>query len=190
MPEITLKTLEFKDRKEFRQWLEANHGQKDSIWIRLNKVDKTGLKAAEALEEALCFGWIDSIIKRQDDTFYLKKFSPRRKKSNWSDYNKKLVEKLITEGKMAAPGLKAVKVARQNGSWDKPDELPDVTQDMLLELKALLVNEGLEGKKFDALTPSQSKNYGFYYFMAKKEETRRNRLKRIIDSIENGPYLF
>jgi uncharacterized protein YdeI (YjbR/CyaY-like superfamily) len=182
--------LEFKDRMNFRSWLEKNHEQKESIWIRLNKVDTSGLKAPEALEEALCFGWIDSIVKRQDDTYYLKKFSPRRAKSNWSDFNKRLVGKLKKQGKMAEPGLKAVEIARKNGSWDKPDELPDITDEMYEKLRAVLNQEGLETARFDALSPSQRKNYAFYYFMAKKEETRLNRLKRIIDSIENGPVLF
>lgn len=182
--------LEFRERNDFRKWLEENHSQKESIWIRLNKVDKSGLKPAEALEEALCFGWIDSIIKRQDETYYLKKFSPRRAKSNWSEFNKKLVFKLEKEGRIASPGLRAIETAKKNGSWDKPDNLPDATPAMLGELRAVLTREGLEGEKFDSLNASQKKNYCFYYFTAKKEETRLNRLKRILDSIEHGPFLF
>ena len=184
------KIIEVKNRHDFRHWLEKNHSQKESIWIRLNKVDKSGLKPAEALEEALCFGWIDSIIKRQDETYYLKKFSPRRPKSNWSEFNKKLVSKLLKEGRIAPPGLRAIETAKRNGSWNKPDNLPDVTPAMLGELYAVLIGAGLEVEKFDSLNASQKKNYCFYYFAAKKVETRLKRVKRIIDSIENGPYLF
>lgn len=182
--------LEFKNRKEIRKWLEDNFEQKESIWIKLNKKEKEALKPGEALEEALCFGWIDSIIKRVDDTYYLKKFSKRRDKSNWSEYNKKLVGKLLKEGKMTGPGMHTVEVAKKNGSWDKKDDLPAITDQMMQELRNLLIGKGLVGGKFDDLILSMKKNYAMYYFSAKKEETRQNRLMRIIHSIENGPYLF
>lgn len=182
--------LEFRNREDLRHWLRDNHQQKESIWIRLKKKDQKALKPMEALEEALCYGWIDSIIKRQDEIYYLKKFSKRRENSTWSEFNKKLVKKLMKDGMMAAPGLKAVEVAKAKGCWDKQQDLPDITVERLAEFRSILERSGLTKGKFDALTPSRKKNYGYYYFMAKREETRQNRLKRIIDSIENGPYLF
>jgi len=183
-------TIEFKNRGDFRKWLEMNSNQEESIWIRLNKLDKSGLKAGEALEEALCFGWIDSIVKRQDDVHYLKKFSKRRSKSNWSEYNKKLVGRLIKEGKMTEPGLHAVELAKKNGMWDRKDEFAVIPEEMIHQLRHILVSNGLSPGKFDKVPPSAKKGYTAYYFMAKKEETRVNRMRRIIDSIENGPYLF
>jgi len=182
--------IEFRDRDDFRGWLKKNHGQKESIWIKLNKKDKDALKPGEALEEARCFGWIDSLIKRVDDTYYLKKFSKRREKSNWSEYNKKIIDRLIKDGNMEAPGLDAIKIAVENGSWDSPPQLPPVTENEMNELRNRLVDMGLEGAKFDMLTPSTKKNYAYFYLTAKMEKTRENRLAKIVDSIENGPFLF
>lgn len=185
-----MEIIEFRDREDFREWLKKHHGQKESIWIKLNKLDKHVLKPGEALEEALCFGWIDSLIKRVDDTYYLKKFSRRREKSTWSEYNKKIIDRLMKEGKMAGPGLEAINTAVENGSWDNQPRLPEITDERLDELRKLLVGKGLNGEKFDGLTPSAKKNYAYFYFMAKMEKTRGNRLVKIIDSIENGPFLF
>ena len=182
--------IEFRNRQAFRKWLERNFNQQESIWIKMNKVDKDALKPFQALEEALCFGWIDSLIKRVDETYYLKKFSKRRDRSKWSDYNKKLVEKLVQDGKMAGPGLEAVQKAKENGSWDKEDPLPEISEEMMDRFRNVLVEKGLSGEKFDAMMPSLKKNYAMYFFSAKREETRQNRLLRIIDSIENGPFLF
>lgn len=88
------------------------------------------LKAEEALEEALCFGWIDGQFDRIDETKYLKYFAPRRKGSRWSEKNKKLIEKLISEGLLTEAGLQAVERARKDGTWDAP-QVPSITQEQI-----------------------------------------------------------
>jgi len=182
--------LFFKNRHELRDWLELNHTSTGSIWIILNKRDKSGLTAGQALEEALCYGWIDSIIKRKDDIFYVKKFSRRRLKSNWSEFNKKLVGKLIREGKMAGPGLQAIEAAKANGCWDKKGDHPEITEQMISDLQQKLMFNQEAASKFRDLVPSLQKMLTAYYLDAKKEETRERRLKHIIEGLLRGNFLF
>ena len=114
--------LLFSDRKEFRQWLSENHDTSPGIWLILGKSGKLKtVKADEALEEALCFGWIDGLIKSIDNTRYLKKFSRRRKGSKWSVKNRETAEQLVNQGKMATPGLAAIEEAKKSGNWDLPE---------------------------------------------------------------------
>ena len=91
--------LQFEDRETFREWLKKNFSQKDGIWVQFSKINDASnrLKPMEALEEALCFGWVDSKIKKIDEEKYIKYFSKRSERSKWSELNKKIVKKLIKE---------------------------------------------------------------------------------------------
>src|SRR3989344_2148997 len=115
----------FKNPLEFREWLEKNHGKETEIWVGMYKRSlpaKAGKKASgkiginydQALDEALCFGWIDGILKKYDEVSYSQRFTPRRHKSNWSRINKGHVERLIKEGKMMSSGFKAVEEAKKD----------------------------------------------------------------------------
>src|SRR5690606_16126198 len=106
-----------KDRNEWRQWLEQNHEKLSEIYLVFYKLStkKPTVTYEEAVEEALCFGWIDGIRKGIDDETYMNRFTPRKPKSMWSVVNKDRVEKLIAEGKMTDAGLKLVEIAKQNG---------------------------------------------------------------------------
>lgn len=117
-------TTEFRSRKEWEKWLKGNHSAVLGIWLKFAKKD-SGIKTItyeEAIEIALCYGWIDSQKKPLDAQYWLQKFSPRGKKSIWSKINRTKAEELIASGKMKSAGLKAIENARQNGSWEKAYE--------------------------------------------------------------------
>jgi len=115
----------FADREEFRQWLSKNHKTSRGIWLVFGKAGKIKtVKADEALEEALCFGWIDGQIKNVDEGKYLKKFTPRRKGSRWSARNREIVNKLIEKGRVTESGQKTIDEAKRRGTWDVPREAP------------------------------------------------------------------
>lgn len=113
--------LLFTCRSEFREWLTANHSCCDGIWMVFGKSGKLKtIKPDEALDEALCFGWIDGQFKSIDETRYIKKFTPRRKGSNWSEKNRCTAERLIQQGLRAERGFAAIERAKKDGKWDIP----------------------------------------------------------------------
>jgi uncharacterized protein YdeI (YjbR/CyaY-like superfamily) len=111
----------FTDRAKWRSWLEKNHSSAKGIWVIYFKkhTGKPTMTYAEAVEEALCFGWIDSLTKKLDEERYMQKFTPRKNNSNWSELNKKRVEKLIAEGKMENAGFDQIEKAKKSGKWDE-----------------------------------------------------------------------
>lgn len=126
-PEI----LPFSTQKKWRTWLSKNYERNEGIWLQLYKKD-SGVKSInhdEALEEALCFGWIDGMAKGYDETSYLQKFTPRRKQSTWSKRNIDIVEKLTAEGKMHPAGQAEVERAKADGRWDLAYDSPKNMQE-------------------------------------------------------------
>src|SRR5487761_1189124 len=115
-----METLHFKTSEDFRRWLERNHNESDGIWLRISKKDsqETSLRYAEALDQALCYGWIDGQRKPFDELSWLQKFTPRRPKSGWSKINTQHVERLIKAGTMTPAGMNAVDAAKADGRWD------------------------------------------------------------------------
>ena len=110
----------FRNQKSFRNWLEKNHAKSNSIWIRFYKKD-SGQKTvtrAEALEEALCFGWIDGQLDRFDDQSWVQRFTPRRSKSGWSKINTQHAQRLIEAGKITDAGMNEVEAAKADGRWN------------------------------------------------------------------------
>ena len=121
-----MKQIYVKSREEWRAWLKDNHNKEGKgIWLVFFKkhTKKPTLDYNDSVEEALCFGWIDSIIKKIDEEKYVRKFTPRNSKSLWSPSNKKRITKMIKEGKMAEYGLKKVNEAKKSGQWDKGDRM-------------------------------------------------------------------
>ena len=115
------KVREFKDAESFYAWLSKRHEKENEIWIKIHKVD-SGLKSItpkEAIDVALCWGWIDAVRKRFDGKSYLQRYTPRRKKSIWSQINVDNVARLINEGRMTGHGLEAVEAAKSDGRWDR-----------------------------------------------------------------------
>ena len=163
-------------RKEWRSWLEVHHSIEKEVWLIYYK-KHTGISRIpydDAVEEALCFGWIDSIVKRIDDERFMQKFSPRNDKSEWSDLNKKRVKKLIKNGLMTEAGLSKIKIAKKNGSWVKSIESLK-SFDMPTELEDVLNSNHEANLFFDNLAPSYKKQYINWVASAKKEETRQRR---------------
>ena len=176
--------LSFPDRRAFREWLANHHDQEESIWILLQKNQPDVLKPEEALEEALCYGWIDSLIARVDDKVYRKKFSKRRAGSVWSDKNKKLIAKLTQEGKMTEWGLRAVETAQRNGKWEHISL--KAGEEEIARLAAVLHSHPQALQLFEGLNNSTRKQFAAFYKDAKKEETRRRRLEKIVRMLEEN----
>ena len=174
----------FQDREAFRNWLIENHERKDGIWLTFGKNGKLKtLKAEEALEEALCFGWIDGKFDSIDETKYLKYFAPRRRGSRWSEKNKKLVEKLINTGRMTEVGLQAVERAKQDGTWDAP-QAPSISQEQINTFAETVRFNPKAYENFQKMPMSVKKQFVGLYFDARKEETRIRRLEKLAGLLE------
>lgn len=181
----SLPTLEFKTLETFETWLIENHNNSKGIWLKIFKKD-SGLKTvtyAEALDVALCYGWIDGQRQAFDEQAFLQKFCPRREKSIWSKINIGHVERLTNEGRMRTAGFKAIDKAKADGRWalayDSPSKMT-IPEDFLKELS--------KNKKAEAFFKNLNKTnlfaIGFRLQTAKKQETREKRMKEIIEKLE------
>lgn len=175
--------LLFESRANFREWLSKYAETNESVWLIFgkNKTVKT-LKASEALEEALCFGWIDGQMLAIDDTKYIKYFTKRRPKSVWSVKNKKIVEALIEKGLMTELGYKAIEISKENGRWFERTEESD--KGMVEDFKKLLLYSPAVYDAFIKLPPSTQLAEARYYNLYKDEIKRENALKDIIERLQ------
>jgi uncharacterized protein YdeI (YjbR/CyaY-like superfamily) len=183
-----MELLEMKDRLAWREWLKENHDQVDEIWLIYYK-KSTGLPSIayqDSLDEALCFGWIDSLIKKIDDEKYARKFTPRKDSSKWSLVNKKRVAQLIQEGSMTEFGLKKVEAAKRSGSWDAPTQKPKLDFEMPAEFSQALKENPRAEEAFNNLAPSYQKQYLAWIGTAKRSETRQKRIKESIKILNEG----
>ena len=174
----------FKNRLEFREWLAKNALSDDGIWLIFGKSSgPETLKASEALEEALCFGWIDGQMQGIDDSSYIKYFKQRSITSNWSDKNKSLAQKLEEQGLMTDLGRAKIEKAKQNGSWDnsKPEALTD---EQLQQFEDMLKPFEDAHTNYMKMPRSARKTYATSYFLgAKTEAGRQKRLNTIIERL-------
>jgi len=178
--------LQFSDRAEFRKWLEENCTESDGVWLLFGKQNgPCTVKAVEALEEALCFGWIDGQMKRIDDTKYKKYFARRTKNSNWSEKNKVLSQKLEEQGIMTDYGRKKIEEAKKDGRWNAVRTIA-VTDEQAECLSDLLKAHETAYANFTAMSPSVKKTYTRGYFDAKTEAGRESRLAWIIDRLNKN----
>ncbi len=176
-----MKTVEVKNRAEWRAWLSANHDKETEVWLIYYKKE-TGIAFVDyeaSVEEALCYGWVDSIIKKLDETKYARKFTPRKDDSKWSPSNKKRVEKLIREGLMTEHGMQKVEAAKRSGRWDNPAHKPGLTFEMHPEFDKTLKDNKKAKETFDKLAPTYQKQYLGWIEVAKRPETREKRIQRI-----------
>lgn len=175
--------LFFKDRAQWRKWLRLHHDKASEVWILTYKV-KTGkkcLRYPEALEEALCYGWIDSRMRRVDDERHMLRFAPRRLDSIWSLVNRRLAERLIKEGRMTTFGLRKVEAAKANGNWDRalsPSKPPRIPK----ALKESLVRDELAWKNFQSLAKSYRTGFIYWVMTAKTDQTRSKRIEQVVRS--------
>jgi uncharacterized protein YdeI (YjbR/CyaY-like superfamily) len=178
--------LLFPARDHFRAWLKENAGTSVGVWLVFGKTKAVvTLSANDALEEALCFGWIDGQMKSIDDTKYVKYFARRRPDSPWSDKNKKLVEVLRDKGLITDAGENAVKNAVKNGQWDAARSAqPTDEQIDLLREKLRGISPAFEN--FCAMSPSVRKTYTRRYLSFKSEEARERDFERIVDRLNKN----
>lgn len=169
-----MKTLRVENREQWRWWLEKNGKSSGEIWLIYYKKSsgKARIPYNDAVEEALCFGWIDSTVRKLDKDRYVQKFTPRRKSSHWSAPNVKRARKLIRKGRMTAAGLAVFDPARKVAL--RPTDLPS-------ELEAEFQLRRVAWENFQRFPPFYRRMTSAWVASAKKQETRRNRLNRLMD---------
>ncbi len=183
--------LLFASQAEWEAWLDAEHAASDGVWVKFAKKG-SGVETvvyAEALEVALCYGWIDSQVLRYDERFYLQKFTPRRSRSKWSRINREKIEELTGEGRMKPAGLAQAELAKADGRWEAAYASPanievpdDLEQALEASPKAAEFWAGL----------NKSNRYAVIYQLedAKKPETRTRRLAKFVAMLERGEKLY
>jgi uncharacterized protein YdeI (YjbR/CyaY-like superfamily) len=180
----------FQTPKQWRTWLTRHHAQPDGIWLRFFK-KASGVKSityAEALDEALCFGWIDGQLKKCDDESWLQKFTPRRSKSIWSKRNRENVARLLKEKRMTAAGLKEVERARKDGRWEGAYDSPKnmvVPADFLRELR----KDKNAYAFFQTLNKANTYAIAWRLQTAKRPETRDKRVRALLQMLAQGKKL-
>jgi uncharacterized protein YdeI (YjbR/CyaY-like superfamily) len=178
-----------KNQSDWRKWLEKNHDREQEVWLVYFKPasGKSGVDYETSVEEALCFGWIDSIIQKIDEEKYARKFNPRRMDSKWSETNKRRVAKVIGEGRMTEAGMakvtfdaKKVDISRSKLKKSKPPlEIPEKIQQALKSYPKVW-------DVFQKLAPSHKRNYILWLMDAKKTETFEKRLNMTIEELKVG----
>jgi uncharacterized protein YdeI (YjbR/CyaY-like superfamily) len=177
-------------RGDWREWLRHNHDVAKEIWVIYYKkhTGKPSISYDDSVEEALCFGWIDSIIKRIDDEKFARKFTPRKAKSRWSEANRRRVRKMIKDGMMTEEGLARIREAKESGEWFKTTlarkeiAVPPYMKEALAKHEKALEN-------FNNLAKSYRRQYVGWITSAKREETRRRRLTEAIRLLEKDEKL-
>ena len=182
-----METLAFKSSAAFRKWLAANHDKVDGIWLRIykSKSNQASVTYAEALDQALCYGWIDGQKQPHDEHSWLQKFTPRRVRSGWSKINTQHAERLIKDGLMASAGLKAVEAAKADGRWHAAYASPKNAAPPEDFLKALGRDKAAKAF-FETL--NKANVYAIVYRLqtAKKTETRERRMQNILAMLSRG----
>jgi len=185
--DMTLKQLYFVDRDKWREWLSENHAASSGIWMVFYKkaTSKPTIPYDAAVEEALCFGWIDSIIKRIDEEKYVRKFTPRKDKSDWSALNKKRVAEMIKAGRMTEAGLAKIRAAKKNGCWNRDGKTPR-SLEMPSEFAEALASNKKARENFEKLAPTYRRHYLGWIAAAKRGETIKRRIDESIALLERG----
>jgi len=180
---VDLKRVQPKSRAAWRQWLEKHHSAAPGIWLVFAK-KHTGLPTLsyeDAVLEAICFGWIDSLVKSIDDRFHMQMFTPRKPKSAWSATNKARLAKLMKAGLMTPAGLAAVEQARKSGSWSTYASVDAMTVPPELQ-RALDANPAAK-KNWPTYTESAQRSFLHMVNGAKRPETREKYVKRVIELV-------
>lgn len=186
-----MKKLYVKTGKEWRKWLQKNHDKVKEVWLIFYKKDtgKPSIDYNNSVEEALCFGWIDSLVKKIDEEKYVRKFTPRNNNSVWSELNKQRVKKVIKEGRMTEFGLEKITAAKKTGAWNKKIKVPDISEAIPKEFVAALKKNKAAKESFDNLSPSHQKRYNMWINQAKKKETKEKRIKETIQLLSKNSKL-
>ena len=183
--------MEYKTPKLWKAWLAKNFTRTDGIWLRIFKKDsgKLSINYAQALDEALCYGWIDGQKQSYDKLSWLQKFTPRRPKSVWSKINTGHIKRLIKQGKIQPAGLKQVELAKADGRWGNAYHSFRTAQ-MPKEFLQLLKKNKKAYEFFKTL--NKTNTYAIFYRLqsAKKPETRKRRLEQILAMMAKGQKFY
>ena len=191
-PAPELPELVVPDVAAWRRWLRSHHTQETGVWLTLAKKDKPGpttLTYDEALDEALCYGWIDGQVKRKDEATYLQRMTPRRPRSPWSKRNVGIVARLVEEGRMRPPGLAEVERAKADGRWDEAYAGPAGIE-MPPDLAAALAAEPRAAAMFEILTSQNRYAVMLRVGQAKRADTRARRIESFVAMLVRGETLY
>jgi len=184
--------LSFTNREDWRGWLKENCDKESYVWLLLykKKFRKKGMTLEDAVEEAMCFGWIDGRLKRVDAERFLLRFSPRKARSVWSRINKERAERLMKSGKMTDAGLVKIQEAKKNGLWE--NAYTNKTKETIpADLKEALMKEKKAWENFQRFANSYRNMYIGWVNNAKTAETRMKRIKKIVEqSLLNKKLVF
>jgi len=178
--------LYFKNAQEWRTWLHDNHHTSTGVYLIFYRVDseQESMRWEEAVQVAICYGWIDSTVKRLDDERRRQMFTPRKDKSVWSKLNKTYIEKLIAENLMHESGLKKIAIAKTNGSWEALDHVEDLIVPQDLEAAFQQNKTALDN--YNNFSKTYRKSYLYWLNQAKREETRQARIAEIVRLCEQN----
>lgn len=182
-----MQTLAFSTREEFSLWLEKNYSLEEGIWLRMYKKG-SGIQTItyeEALQEALCYGWIDGQLNKLDEVSYIQKFTPRRKRSTWSKKNIERVENLIREGRMKQPGMDQVNAAKADGRWDAAYDSSSNMQ-MPEDFMAELMKNPAAFKFFETLDKTNRFAIAWRLQTARTPELREKRMTQLLEMLSQG----
>lgn len=182
-----MKQVYVTNRKKWRDWLSRHHATETEVWLIFYKKEtsKPTIAYEAAVEEALCFGWIDSVIKKIDDEKYGRKFTPRKDNSNWSALNKRRANKMIKAGKMTEAGLAKIRRAKKAGLWDHNPN-PQISLDIPPAFAKALARNKKAKENFDNLAASYRKHYIGWIAAAKRPDTKERRIQESIALLEKG----
>jgi len=183
-----MKTLLVRTLEQWRDWLTEHHSSESEVWLIFHKRHTVvaSIDYKDARDEALCFGWVDSLVKRLDDRRYVIKFTPRRADSRWSAVNRKRYTALKAEGRLQSPGIERPPTDR--GYGPRPPRLP-LPSRLPAYIQTALRNRPTALRHFEALAPSQRRRYVAWVESAKREETKLRRLKEAIRLLASGKVL-
>ena len=183
--------IAFESQAVWESWLAENHDDQAGVWVKMAK-KASGIPSVthpEALDVALCYGWIDGQRDRFDDQWFIQKFTPRRARSNWSKVNCGKVEKLIEEGRMRPPGLREIERAKADGRWDRAYDAPSVAS-VPDDLQAALAAHPEAAAFFETL--NKQNRFAILYRLqdAKRPETRARRVDQFVTMLNEGKKLY
>lgn len=190
MEKFMPKSIYFKNKNEWHNWLAKNYDKANDVWLVYYKkhTGKPTISYDEALDEALCFGWIDSTVNKIDDEKYMQRWTPRRAGSIWSERNYNKIKKLAREGRMTKEGLDAAKDVLSGKIKAEPASISDDTV-MPKEMEKLLKKNKTAWENFDKFSPSTKKLFYYSIESAKRPETREKRLKKALKAaIDNNKF--
>ncbi len=173
--------LYFKNASDWREWLHNNHDSSTGVYLIFYKVNSPfeSMRWEEAVQVAICYGWIDSTVRNIDEHSRKQIFSPRKNKSVWSKLNKTYIENLIAENLMHESGLAKIEIAKQNGSWNSLDNVEDLI--IPEDLGLAFGQNKIAFENYKNFSPSYRKGYLYWLNQAKRPETRNNRIATIIE---------